>query len=203
LLAVLLTASRGGFLAAVVALAGCAILLGRGHPRRILAGVLALPVLAAGIWLAVPRASFERLSTITEQLQGGDLNDRVNIWVIGWQAFVKAPIFGSGAGSFVSASGLAPVNTAHNTPLTLVVTGGLCALMLAAAIVALAARSVLATRGPLRLALATSLAVWIMASLVSALEESRTTWLLLALIAVAGRMAVEKPEPVNQGWNYG
>jgi O-antigen ligase len=204
LVAVLLTASRGGFLAAVVALTGCVVLLTRGHLKRVLVAVLLLPAAGAGLWFAVPHESFERLSTITEQVQGGDLNDRVNIWTIGWQAFAKAPILGTGAGSFVSAAGLAPVNTAHNTPLTLVVTGGLCALLLASAIVALAVRAVFQTHGPLRLALATALAVWLMAAMVSALEESRTTWLLLALIALAGRMAMEEPEALGRCFpNFG
>jgi O-antigen ligase len=191
LFAVLLTASRGGFLAAVVALSGCAVLLGRGHARRVLAGALALPALAAALWFAVPHESFDRLATITEQLQGGDLNDRTNIWTLGWRAFTKAPLLGTGAGTFVSAARLAPIDTAHNTPLTILVTGGLCALLLASVIVALAVRGILQTRGPLRLALATSLAVWLMASFVSALEESRTTWALLALVALAGRLAIE------------
>jgi hypothetical protein len=52
--AVLLTASRGGFLAAIIALVGCAALLGRGHARAVLAGVLALPAVAAALWFAIP-----------------------------------------------------------------------------------------------------------------------------------------------------
>ncbi len=43
LLGVLLTASRGGFLAAVVALVGSGLLLAYGHRKRALAGALALP----------------------------------------------------------------------------------------------------------------------------------------------------------------
>ena len=46
LVAVLLTASRGGFLAALIALAGCSLLLMRSLPRGALAGALALPVVA-------------------------------------------------------------------------------------------------------------------------------------------------------------
>jgi hypothetical protein len=42
--------------------------------------------------------------------------------------------------------------------------------------------------------MAVSLAVWITSSLVATVEESRTTWLLLALIALAGRLSVEEPE---------
>ena len=192
--AVLLTASRGGFLAAVVALAGSIVLLGYGHPRRVLAGTVALPPLAAIVWLAVPRETFERLGTISEQLHGGDLNQRMNIWVAGWHAFVQAPFFGTGAGSFVSAAGLAPLDTAHNTALSITVSGGLCALFLAVAIVAAAIGSTLQTRGPLRWVLATALVVWLITSLVATVEENRTTWLLLALIALARRLAVEQPD---------
>ena len=194
LVGVLLTASRGGFLAAVVALAGCAILLARAHAHRVLAGILALPPIAAVLWFTVPHETFERLTTISEQVQGGDLNLRMNIWAAGWHAFVQAPFIGTGAGSFVSAAGLAPEDTAHNTALSIAVTGGLCALFLATAIVATAVWFTLKTHGPLKWAMATALLVWVITSLVATVEESRTTWLLLALIALAGRLAVEQPE---------
>jgi O-antigen ligase len=194
LVAVLLTASRGGFLAAVVALAGSGLLLAYCHPRRVLAGTLALPAIAAALWFAVPRETFERLATIPEQLHGGDLNLRLNIWTAGWHAFVRAPLFGTGAGSFVAAAGLNPLDTAHNTALSILVGGGLCAFFLAVAIVVVAARCTLQTHGLLFLAMATALLVWVVTSLVATVEESRTTWLLLALIALAGRLAVEEPE---------
>jgi O-antigen ligase len=192
--AVLLTASRGGFLAAVVALAGSIVLLSYGHRRRVLAWSLALPPIAGIVWLAVPRETFERLGTISEQLHGGDLNQRLNIWAAGWHAFVQAPFFGTGAGSFVLAAGLAPIDTAHNTALSIAASGGLCALFLAVAIVAAAVWSTMQTHGPLRWAMATALVVWLITSLVATVEQSRTTWLLLALIALAGRLSVEQPD---------
>ena len=194
LLGVLLTASRGGFLAAVVALVGSGLLLAYGHPKRVLAGALALPALAAALWFIVPHESFERLATIPEQLQGGDLNQRLNIWTAGWHAFVRAPFFGTGAGSFVSAAGLGPIDTAHNTALSIAVSGGLVALFLATAIVAAAIWSIAQTHGPLKWAMAVALLVWFTTSLVATVEESSTTWLLLALIALAGRLGVEQPE---------
>jgi O-antigen ligase len=197
LVAVFLTASRGGFIAAVVALAGCAILLARNHARGVLAGAFALPAIAAALWFFVPPETFERLATIPNQLLGGSLNERTNIWTLGWHAFARAPLVGSGAGAFVSAAGLAPINTAHNTALSILVNGGLCAFCLAAAIVALAVRSIRRTRGPLQLALATALLVWAVTTLDATVEENRTTWLLLALIALAGRLAVEEPEMLD------
>ncbi len=194
LLGVLLTGSRGGFLAAVAGLFGSGVLLARHHPKRVLTGALALPPIAVLLWLIVPRGSLERLATIGEQIQGGDLNQRMNIWSAGWRAFVHAPFFGTGAGTFVSAAGTATVDTAHNTALSIAVSGGLCALFVAVAVVAAAIWSIMQTRGPLRWALATALVVWGITSLVATVEESRTTWLLLAVIALAGRLGTEEPQ---------
>jgi O-antigen ligase len=196
--AVVLTASRGGFLASVVALAGSGLLLAHRHPRRMLTGALALPPLAVILWLIVPRGTFGRLATISEQLQHGDLNQRLNIWQAGWHAFVRAPFFGTGAGSFVSAAGLAPIDTAHNTALSIAVSGGLVALFIATAIVASAIWSITQTGGPLKGALTTVLLVWMVTSVIATVEESRSTWLLLGMIALAGRLAVEQPHQLAE-----
>jgi O-antigen ligase len=190
---VLLTASRGGFLAAIVGLAGCAVLLLRHHARAVLAGALALPAVVVALWFVMPRAALQRILTIPEQLQRGDLNQRLNIWAAGWQAFVHAPFFGTGTGTFVAAAGVAPIDTAHNTVLSIAVEGGVCTLLLAAAIVVAAACLVLKMTGAVRIAMATGLLVWLTTSLVATVEESRTTWLLLALIALAARLADEDP----------
>jgi O-antigen ligase len=195
---VLLTASRGGFVAALAALAGSGFLLAYGHPRRVLAGAMTLPPFVALLWFIVPRGTVERLATLSEQLQGGDLNQRVNIWSAGWQAFVRAPFFGTGAGTFVAAARLSPIDTAHNTALSIAVSGGLCALFLAGAVLAAALWSAAQTRGPLVWAVATALTVWAISSLVATVEESRTTWLLLALVALAGRLASEEPEQLER-----
>jgi O-antigen ligase len=197
LVAVLLTASRGGFLAALVALAGCGILLFRSHARAVLGGMFALPALITAFWFVVPHETFERLATIPEQLRSGSLNQRLNIWSAGWHAFVKAPLVGTGAGSFVSAAGLSPFDTAHNTVVSILVGGGLCALFLAVVILALVARAAVKTQGALQVALVTALLVWAVTSMVATVEESRTTWLLMALIALAGRLAVEAPEKLE------
>jgi O-antigen ligase len=191
LVAVLLTASRGGFLAALVALIGCALLLGRGHARAVLTGALALPAIAAGLWLVIPSETFARLATIPEQLRRGDLNQRLNIWSAGLHAFMRAPILGTGAGTFVNAAGLSPIDTAHNTALSIAVSTGLLGLTIVTAIIALVAFAALHTEASLRRALLITLLVWAVTSSVSTVEDSRTTWLLFAVIAVAGRMAVE------------
>jgi O-antigen ligase len=191
---VLLTASRGGFLVALVALVGCGLLLARSHVRRLLAVVFASPVLIAMLWFTVPRETLERIGTISEQFQGGDLNQRLNIWQAGWQAFAHAPFFGTGAGTYVGAARLAPIDTAHNTVLAILVEGGIFALILAAAIVVVCVHSVSKTGGPVRIAFATALLVWLLTSLVATVTESRSTWLLLGMIVLAGRLATEEAE---------
>ena len=190
--AVLLTASRGGFLAALVALAGCGAILVRGRQRAVVAGLAAAPVLAGIVWARIPPETFARLATIPEQLTRGDLNQRLSIWTAGWHAFVRAPVLGSGAGTFVQAAGLTPIDTAHNSALSIAVSGGLCALFLAVAIYAAVLAMAWSTGGRLRVALTVALLVWGVSSLVGTVEESRTTWLLFGLTAVAARLAGEE-----------
>lgn len=192
LTAVLLTASRIGFVAAMVALVGSAVLLASGQAKALAAGVVALPAAVAGLWFFIPRGTLDRLATIPAELQGGDLNQRVNIWSTGWDAVLRAPLRGSGAGTFVAAAHTAPVDTAHNTLLSIAVSGGLCAVFLALTIVAAAAWLLVSVRGYLRVALATTMAVWAVTSLTATVEESRTTWLLLGTVAVAARIATER-----------
>jgi O-antigen ligase len=193
IVAVLLTASREGFLAAVIGMVGSLVLLTQGRARRAVAVAFALPPFLAALWIIVPSGTLARLATIPEQIQSGDLNQRLNIWLAGWRAFERAPILGTGAGSFVAAAHLSPIDTAHNTALSIAVSGGLCALFLATALVVLAVRSALRTTGSLRLTLIVSLLVWVLTSLVATVEENRTTWLLLAIVAVAGRLACDDP----------
>jgi O-antigen ligase len=188
--AVLLTASRGGFFAVVVAMIGCAIVLHRNHFRIVLLGFVALPIVAAALWFLAPHETLGRLATIADQLQSGDLNQRWNIWEAGWHAFVGAPFLGHGVGSFVSAAGLAPIDTAHNTALSILVEAGICGFSLVFAIVAMSIHSVLQMRGTLQTALLTLVSVWIISALVGTVIESRTTWLMFGVIAVAARLTV-------------
>jgi O-antigen ligase len=193
--AALLTASRGGFLALLVALAGCAGILLHRRGRMTTAIFFLLPVFAVVFWRMIPAETIERLRTIPEQLNGGDFNQRMNIWDSGWQAFLRAPWLGSGGGTFTLAAGLLPTDTAHNTMLTLLVTGGLCAFILAMAIVVVAIASASAAQGGLRVALLTALAVWGLASMAATVEESRFTWVLLGIAALSGRLGREEPLP--------
>jgi len=197
LMAVLLTASRGGSSAALIAMMGSAILLVVWRPRAASLVFVGLAVTAGALWLFVPAESLDRLATIPEQVGAGDLNERLNIWVAGWHAFTLAPWRGYGAGSFTAAAGLAPGDTAHNTAMAVLVTGGLLGASIFVAILASVAVAAGRTKGLLRIALGTSLVVWLITSMVGSVEENRTTWLLFGIIAAAGRLEVEQPDAMQ------
>jgi O-antigen ligase len=190
--AVLLTASRGGFVAALVAVLGCAIILQRESFRSLLAACFALPIAGFAAWHLIPRETLNRIATIDDQIYGGDLNQRLNIWAAGWRAFASEPFFGHGAGSFVSAAGLASIDTAHNTALSILVEAGICGFLLTFAIVTVSTHSVLRMRGTVRMALLTLITVWVVSSLVGTVIESRTTWLMFGTIALAARFTTRQ-----------
>ncbi|HEY6487963.1 MAG: O-antigen ligase family protein [Terracidiphilus sp.] len=200
--AVLLTASRGGFLAALAALSGSVFLLMRRHHRVALPLLLAVPLLVLGIWFFIPPDTLARLNTIPDQLQGGDLNQRLNIWEAGGRAFLEAPFFGHGAGSFVSAAGLAPADTAHNTALAILVESGVIGFILACAILLAAVHAALQERAALRAALITLLLTWTVSSLVGTVAENRTTWLLFGVIACAARFAKAESAPAHAEFSF-
>ena len=194
LLAVLLTASRGGFSAALVALFGVTILLVLWKPQAASLTFLGLAITAAALLLFVPIGSLDRLATLPQEAGAGDWNDRLNIWSAGWHAFQHAPWWGYGAGTFTSASGLASGDTAHNTLLAVLVTGGLFGTTIYLSILIAVCWSIFKTSGILRVALATAFISWGISSMVGTVEENRVTWLLFGMVSFAGRLASESPD---------
>jgi len=187
--AILLTASRSGLLLGVAALTGCGIAAFRWHSKALMVATASVVLAAAGILGLAPTGTLYRLGTATEAREYGDLNQRVNIWSAGLRAFESAPMIGHGAGSFVSASKVAPEDTAHNTTLSTLVEGGLCGLSLSVAIIVLAVRAILKSEAPLRFGLSLLMLLWVVSSLTGTLWENRTTWLLIGVAAASGRIA--------------
>jgi len=192
LAAVLLTASRGGFSGAFAALVGSAMVLVVWRPRAASMIFVGLAVMASALWLFVPADSLARLLTIPEQIASGDLNERLGIWVSGWQAFRQAPWWGYGAGTFASAAGLGATDTAHNTVMAVLVTGGLVGVAIFSAVIGAVVRAAAQTRGLVRMAMGTLIVVWAITSMAGSVEENRVTWLLFGLIALAGRFETEQ-----------
>ena len=136
--AVVLAASRGGLLTALVALLIVPLTLGRlSLVRRLLlfASIAAITTVA---FTFVPQAfpnlqqNLERLAETDEELLGGTLTGRTQIWAAGLEVYRGAPIVGVGAGGFNTA--VTPVlgesKSPHNAFLSVAVGTGTIGLLL-------------------------------------------------------------------------
>lgn len=123
LAAIVLSASRGGAVAAAIGLLavpiGIASLDRAGKRILILIAVLAAAAVPF-FWQEIEStvgSNLERLSTIGNEISHGTLNERSEIWAIGMRAFANRPLIGVGGGAFPAAiereSGLHEL--AHNT----------------------------------------------------------------------------------------
>jgi O-antigen ligase len=203
LMIILLTASRTGMVASVVALS--LILTTAGHlspaARRGLA-MLALVLLGAAITL-VPAASFARLATLGSEVSEGNLNSRTVIWTFGWRAFMDVPLQGVGAGAYPEA--LAPAMgrernftpVAHNSFLSILVETGLVGLALFLASLAVLMVGAWKLPSPARQLWLTTLAVWAVGVMALTWEQRKPTWVLFALVA-AHAGAVDRRCGINQ-----
>ncbi len=190
-LAVLLTASRGGFLGILVALGFAVIVLLLWRPQSAIPTIILAAFSGTVAWVVVPAETFARLATIPSEFSSLDFNDRFTIWTEGFRAFAHAPWFGYGAGNYALASGLAGEDTAHNTLMALLVMGGLVAASLLIAILLAALRSILFTSGLTRIAFLGVFLVWCVTASVGSVEENRMTWLIFACFPLAGRFFVQ------------
>ncbi len=183
-----LTGSRGGFLAGFVALAY--ILSSVTHLRR--AGFVGLIVTVAAavavIVLFVPATSFERISSVTDEITEGDLNGRAQIWLEATDAFVERPVVGIGAGA--SRAALPTGKVPHNVTLTLAVELGIVGLILFGGAMLIAIRSALRVPQPDRRLWLVLLLIWGLGSLSLNLETRKLTWILLTMAVMASSSLV-------------
>ena len=200
--AVVLAASRGGLLTAIVALAIVPLLLGRLSPlRRLLLFVSLAAVTSAGA-LLLPTAfpelqrNIDRLAEVDEELLGGGtLTGRTDIWAAGLDVFAGSPIVGVGMGGFNTA--VWPVfgrsRSPHNAFLSVAVGSGGIGLTLYVLLVVVALLGVVAN--PVRrvehLVLFAALLVGMMPT---NSDNDKFAWFILAALAAV------RPVFVTVGW---
>jgi O-antigen ligase len=193
------TESRGGLIAAVVAVVGLLVLAKR--QRAWVVGLLLCVLGVAGAWFSVDPAAWERISDLSES------TGRTELWTVAWQMWQDHPIAGVGLQGFVdNASGyvreLGPFEfsefiteqpkVVHNTYLELLAESGLIGLALFLAVAVGCLRrawqaAVLFERGGdmamatlSRTVIAATLAMLAAAFFISAATDRRL-WVLLAL----------------------
>jgi len=183
--AILLTASRGAFVAALVALAIIPWTLGRLRLRT----KVALYALSAGTLFAatqfVPETSLERLQTIRADVGAGYFGGRGAIWMAGLEVAQEHPIAGVGAGAYGAA--VEPTLFfgwgAHSVPLAILVENGIVGLFLllgAVAAVTIPVRYLPPLQRRFSIVLLLAVAV---ASLSGEWEDRKAFWFVFGVLA--------------------
>ncbi len=215
--AVVLAASRGGLLTAIVALLIVPVLLGRLRAGARVALFVVLAAVAWGGFTLLPtlvpdlERNIERLAQTDEELLGGGtLTGRTDIWAAGLEILWSAPIVGVGMGGFNAANYALTGSgkSAHNAFLSVAVGSGLVGLFLYVGLIAVAFVGIVANpaRRAEHLVLLFALLV---AFLPTNSENDKFTWFILGAFAavrpvlvslgVAAYDAPPLPQPKRSG----
>jgi len=179
---ILLTASRGGLLASLVALAVVPWTFARLTRFQKTAIVLTVAALVCSGLFFVPATSWERLSTISKEFTRGTLGDRPMIWQAGWDVFRVHPFRGVGAGAFRDAHTLTVAWVAHNTFLSILVEEGVIGFGLFFALMVFLAVCAL-EMPPLEQKLwIITLGTWAVGASSGSWELGKPTWFLFGLL---------------------
>jgi O-antigen ligase len=189
LFTIVLTATRGGFLASLVALSVVPLTYRNlSFWRRM--GLLTLlgAVLAAVMYspevLSRLEGNLARLSTAAEEITEGDLTFRRVIWQAGMQIFAEHPIVGVGSGAFRPAVEriFSFRISSHNGFVSALVEGGVIGLLLFLLVLAAAIVPTLRLPSPLRTVYLAAFLTIIVNNLFLSWDYNKNTWFVLALI---------------------
>jgi O-antigen ligase len=135
IVAILLTASRGAVLSALVGLAIIPLTLGRLRPRTALYALAAASLVLAS--KVVPEASLARIASTRADIEAGYFGGRGAIWVAGLEMARDHLLVGVGAGAFEEAvePTIHQEMVAHNVFLSILVEDGLVGLFLFVAMI--------------------------------------------------------------------
>lgn len=189
---IVLSASRGGLLAALIALLAIPFLIaGMGVVRRlVILLVLSAAVTAAFVWVPAqfPQlyANLDRLGDVGTELTEGTLTGRTIIWREGMRIFMSSPITGVGAGA---ASGLyvqtflGRERVAHNTFLQIATETGAVGVLLFLVMIACAAAGIPRMQRAFRPFALVLLAAIVVGMMPLTIGTKKFTWFALALLA--------------------
>jgi O-antigen ligase len=203
---VLLTASRGGTLASLVALAIVPLTHARLTGRQRIVVLLTVSVLISGAVLFVPSSSWERLSTMPTEFAQGTLTGRTIIWKAGWEIYRSHPFLGIGANAFrpivsrvlaepirLDQDALPAAPPAHNTFLSVLVEQGVLGLALFCALLGVLSLSARALPTFPRKLWIVCMGVWMVGVSSLTWEMRKPTWLFFGLLlAQCGSMAAKR-----------
>jgi len=195
---IVLSASRGGTIAALVALLVVPLGFGRldrfGR-RAVLALVVASTLVVPVFWndiATVVGSNIERIGTIGTEITSGTLNEREVLWAAGMEAFSRRPIIGVGGGAFPAAiekvSGLRSV--AHNTFISVAVETGAIGFVLFVAILVVTVTPHLRAFNARSMPSIVLFATLLIGIVPLSWEFRKPTWLVVALLLLVRSVRV-------------
>ena len=195
-IAILLGASRGAMLAVVVALSIVPATAAALKRQEMLIVSIAALLMAGAALVVVPESAGRRLSTIPNELMGGELSGRSSIWAAGAELFREHPFVGVGAGAYLHSvrSSVVVPNVAHNTFLSITAELGLVGLAIFCALLGFLALESAALPWLSRRLWLVCLAVWMVGVSSLTWEMRKPTWWLFGLM-LAQHAALRQRSP--------
>lgn len=200
---IILSSSRGGTIAAAVALMVFPLGLRAldRFSRRVILTVLALGVVAVPFYWGqiadTVGTNLERIGTVGSELTSGTLNERSTIWMGGLTAFSERPLLGSGGGTFPAAlegvMGMRQV--AHNTFISVAVEMGVIGFVLFVAIFLTVAIPLLTRPNAKSMPSLILLATLLIGITPLSWEFRKPVWLVLTLLMMFRSVQVERRSP--------
>jgi O-antigen ligase len=180
---VLMTASRGGFMAMSIGILFLIATYSKGG-LKVKVGLVAISIIALILaWKLVPEANLLRLMDVGGELRFGRWSSRRDILEAGLRVFWESPIIGMGSGTFISAVGItADWQVAHNAFLGVLVEGGIIGFLLFVSMPILAAVSALRMPARERFLWLGILLTWGVGVLSLSWEYRKVTWFILGLL---------------------
>ena len=182
---ILLTASRDGLLASLVAVTIVPVTFVRLTRSQKIVNILPVAVLVCSGIFFVPSAIWGRLSTIPEELTQGTLGERRAIWEAGREVFRMYPFKGVGSGAFAPA--VAPTlaseqRVAHNTFLSVLVEQGVIGFGLLCALMCVLWASAFQMPPLAKRLWVVTLGAWVVGVCGATWERDKPTWLFFSLL---------------------
>ncbi len=194
MIAILLTASRAGFAAALVALLIIPWTLGTLSRRARIVTMLAVAAIIFATYSLIPSSSWERVAAAPDAVAAGNLSQRMEIWEAGLTVVSEHAIVGVGTGAFLLA--VEPVfgraAAAHNAYLSVLAETGVIGFVLFCSVFVWLLVLVFRMPSAERRLWLTVVAVWLVGAFFLTWERSHMTWLLWGLL-VARAYAVDSP----------
>jgi len=183
LLALGLTGSRGGMVAAMVGLGIVPWTLTQLSAGKRVLGTVFICAGVVVLFAYTPTTLIERLASTGSDLSAGQVGGRGRIWLAGIKAFAQQPFFGYGTGMFKTAVNPFGVNqVAHNAFLSVLVEQGLVGRVFYLSMFGLAFLAVLNLRSVDRRFALVLYAATIVTMLPLTWEDAKAVWFVLGAL---------------------